>query len=339
MRVLVLGGAGYIGSVLCPYLRQRKDFVIVYDKFLYGSTKDKVEADLVIYGDICDAKKVKAAISQADVVVNLAAISNDPAADLDPRLTWDINFKANEKIAQFCRQANVRVIFASSCSVYGFSENEIFSENSQLYPVTLYAVTKMLSEKLYQEKDLDAVIFRLATVYGHSPKPRFDLVVNTMIGTSYFDGQLVVNGGDQWRPVVHVKDVAQAIYLAIHAKKFKHRIYNVGSNDQNFQIAELAKVICTYLPAVKLVHAAKNVDVRSYKVDFKKIQKDFNFKTKFTVGVAVKEINTTFITKEIINLEEDEYYRVKYLKKRLSHNIFKRQLEERYLRYMLTKQI
>lgn len=339
MKVLILGGAGYIGSVFAPYLQEKGDEVIIFDKFLYGSKRDKITSANMIYGDICNPADLKPLINQVDVVVNLAAISNDPASDLNPQLTWDINYKANEIIAKLAQDVNKRVIFASSCSVYGFTENGIFKENSQLSPVTLYAVTKMLSEILYLQKGQDAIVLRFATIYGHSPKPRFDLVVNTMIANSYFQNQITVNGGSQWRPVVHVKDVAQAIYLAIHVKNPKHRIYNVGANEQNYQIVQLAGLIAKYLPQVKVIHAKENTDSRSYKVDFTRAKQDLNFKTRYTVKDAAKEIYQAFEKGEITNLGDDEYYRVKYLKKRLKRNVIRRKLEERYLTYTFGKQI
>src|SRR3990167_6067024 len=175
MKVLVLGGSGYIGSVLSEYLKEKGDEVIVYDNYLY-------EAEKLSKDDIRDINRLIPVIEQADAVVNLAAISNDPASDLQPSLTWEVNYKANEVIAQMCQASNKRIIFASSCSMYGSSDNEM-TEESKLKPLTLYARTKMLSEELYLHKDVDSVILRLATVYGASPKPSFDLVVNTMIGT------------------------------------------------------------------------------------------------------------------------------------------------------------
>lgn len=339
MKVLILGGAGYIGSVLTPYLQEKGDEVNVLDKFLYGSTKNKSNSVNMKYGDVCNTTDLKSAIDKTDVIVNLAAISNDPASDLNPELTWDINYKANEFIAKLALEANKRVIFASSCSVYGFSENGTFKENSQLSPVTLYAVTKMLSEKLYLQKGQDAIILRFATVYGHSPKPRLDLVVNTMIGNSYVQSQILVNGGSQWRPIIHVKDVAHAIYLAIHVENPKHRVYNVGANEQNYQIAQLADLIAGYLPEVEVIHAKDTIDSRSYKVDFTRVKKDLNFETKYTVADAVKEIYQAFEKREITDLGDDEYYRVKYLRKQLKRNVIRRKLEERYLIYTFGKQL
>lgn len=326
MTVLILGGAGYIGSILSEYLKLRGDKTIIFDNFLYEKNRSKIRGEEIIIGDIRNIGDLLPAIERADAVVNLAAISNDPASDLQPKLTWDVNYKANETIAALCRSTGKRVIYASSCSVYGFADSGEFNEESQLNPVTLYARTKMLSESPYLQKDINGIVLRFATVYGHSPKPRFDLVVNTMIGTSYFQNKIVVNGGNQWRPVVHVKDVASSIYLALHTQKNQHQIYNVGSNDQNYQIATLADLIHQKLPDVEVVNKETNIDARSYKVNFSRIAKDLGFKVNYGVLNAVDEIYAAFKAGDIKNMDEDVYYRVKYLKKHINNGEIKRRL-------------
>lgn len=332
MKVLVLGGAGYIGSVLVPYLLGKGDTVSVMDNLLYERKRMPEFGCEFIKGDITNINDLLPAIAKVDAVINLAAISNDPASDLKPELTWEINYKANEMIAKLCQSTGKRVIYASSCSVYGFSENGVFTEDSKLGPVTLYAHTKMLSENYFLQKDIDGIVLRFATVYGYSAKPRFDLVVNTMIGASYFHKKIIVNGGDQWRPVVHVKDVAQAIYKSIHAVGPKHRVYNVGSNKQNYKIIDIARLIAKELDNREVIHKKDSVDGRSYKVDFTRIQKDLGFTTKYTIADTVKEFYKAFEKGEITGMEEDEYFRVKYLKKYVYTNSFIRKfIEKNYL--------
>lgn len=326
MKILVLGGAGYIGQVLCKYLKSSGDEVTILDNLLYEKGR-KIDGDFrFTHGDICNINDLLPAIEDADAIVNLAAISNDPASDLSPSLTWEVNYRANETIANLCRATGKRVVYASSCSVYGFADNGVFNEKSKPNPVSLYARTKMLSEKYYMDEDVDGVILRLATVYGDSPKPRFDLVVNTMIGTSFFEGQIVVNGGEQWRPVVHVLDVSRAIYLALHTKSPKHRVYNVGSNEQNFKISQLGGMISKYLPKVEFVHLLDNIDKRSYLVDFSRIKKDLNFKAKYSIGDAISELYGTFKAGKIKNMDEDEYFRVKYLKARIGSESYRKRV-------------
>lgn len=324
MKILVLGGAGYIGSVLCSYLNEKGNEVIVFDNFLYEKSFWRKQEPNVIKADIRNINELQPAIDRADAVVNLAAISNDPASDLQPKLTWQVNYKVNETIANLCRSSHKKVVYASSCSVYGFSNEGEFNEESKMGPVTLYARTKMLSEECYLDKNIDGIILRLATVYGHSPRPRFDLVVNTMIGTSYFQNKIVVNGGNQWRPVVHVKDVAQAIYLALTSKNHKYKIYNVGSNEQNYKISDLGYLIHKKVPQVKLIQNVSSIDNRSYKVNFDRIVKDLGFKAEYSIDDAVDELYEAFKSGNIKTMENDVYYRVKYLKKYTNNGEAKR---------------
>ncbi len=314
MKILVLGGAGYIGSVLTPHLLDKNDEVIVVDNLLYRPANKLDIRSHLIKGDVRDRSLLENLIPQVDAVVNLAALSNDPLSDLEPKLTLEINYDANKTIAKLCAKYGKRVVFASSCSVYGFSENHTFTEDSALGPVTLYAKTKMLSETFYTAPNVDAVVLRFATVYGMSPKPRFDLVVNTMTGTAYFNREITVNGGEQWRPLVHVKDVAHAIYLAIHSKNHTNRIFNIGSNHQNYQIKDLAVAIHGQMPHVKINSATNQVDKRSYKASFDRASNELGFKTSYDIKEAVQELLEVFDRKEITSLTDDVFYRIKYLK-------------------------
>lgn len=330
MKILILGGAGYIGSVLSNYLEEQGDEVIVFDSFLYEKNTDHLSKQKFIKGDIRYINDLLPAISQVDAVVNLAAISNDPASDLTPKLTWEINYKANKIISELCQGTHKRVVYASSCSVYGFSQEGEFNEESKMGPVTLYARTKMLSEKYFLQDNIDGIALRFATVYGHSPKPRFDLVVNTMVGNGHFNNKITVNGGDQWRPVVHVKDVSRAIHMALHIKNPKHRVYNVGSNEQNYKISQLGDIIGKEMPGVEVVHNTNSIDGRSYKVNFNRIKEDFGYETKYTIKDAVVELHKAFDDKSITNMSDDVYYRVKYLKKFTRNGEVKRSFFEQY---------
>ena len=288
MKILILGGAGYIGSTLSPYLHEQGHEVTILDSLLYEHiTRDFGHAKF-IKGDIRNINDLLPAITNADAVVNLAALSNDTTADLQPSVTWETNYKANELIAELCRVLRKRVIYASSCSVYGFAESGVFSEDSRLNPVTLYAQTKMLSEKYYLEDGVDAIILRFATVYGYTTKPRFELVVNAMIGTSFFDKKILVNGGEQWRPLVHVKDVARAIYLSIIAENPRYRVLNVGSNAQNFKIADLGNLIGSNLKDIEVIHNTESLDTRSYQADFSRIEWQLGFKAEYTIEHAIE---------------------------------------------------
>lgn len=261
MKVLVLGGAGYIGSVLCPYLKSKG-----YDVSIYDVKQNKEE-------DIRNLNKLIPALHKADAIIHLAGLPNDITSDKDPEITWNVNYTATDVIAKLSR--GKKIIYASSCSVYGFGKEE-FYEDSILNPQTLYGRTKKLSEELFT----DAVILRFATVYGYSPATRLDLVVNKMIFEALNSNEIIVNGGDQWRPIVHVKDVARAIEKGLSMERW---IYNVGSNSQNYQIKDIAEIIAKETGATIVPN--NTIDFRSYKVNFDR----FGLKTQYNVQDAIKE--------------------------------------------------
>lgn len=306
MKVLILGGAGYIGSVLTNYLKEKGDEVVIYDNFLYDKDSD-------IHSDILDINALVPAIQNSEAVVNLAGLSNDPTSDIKPEVTWKMNYLANQTITDLLKSSGKRVVYASSCSVYGFGDKE-FNELSKLHPVTLYARTKMLSEPLYLQKDMNSIVLRFATVYGMSPNPRLDLVVNTMIATAHFEKVVRVNGGNQWRPVIHVKDVAQAIWRSLH--NINNKVYNVGSNEQNYLISDLGEIISTSM-GVDLALNTDSPDNRSYKVNFDKI-KELGFEPLYDVYYAIDEFNEAFKNGVIKNMTDDKYFRINYLKKYVS---------------------
>lgn len=312
-KILILGGAGFIGSILSQTLHEQGDEVTIFDTLFFEPKARDFSPFRLVQDDIRKKEELEPEIKRADAVVNLAALSNDPVSDLDPQLTWDINHAANSVIAELCAKYGKRIVFASSCSVYGFGQ-ETFHEESETNPLSLYAKTKVLSEKIYEDKATDVVSLRFATAYGYTAKPRFDLVVNSMVGTAHFQGRLVVHGGSQWRPLVHVKDIARAIHLAIHAPTLPGRVYNIGSNEQNYQIIDLASHIIEFFPDAKLGREEENFDPRSYRVDFSKAEQELGFRAKHTIAEAVQEFQEAFRAGKIPSMNVDEYYRVKYLK-------------------------
>lgn len=329
-RILILGGAGFIGSALARELHRQGDEVTIFDTLFYEPAPRDFSPMRLVRGDIRSREDLEAEIERADAVVHLAALSNDPVADLDPELTWEINHRANSHIAELCARHGKRVIFASSCSVYGFArpqslrssvggqaESGIFNEESPLNPLSLYAQTKALSEKVYEEIGGDSVCLRLATAYGYSEKPRFDLVVNNMIGDAHFGRNITVHGGEQWRPLVHVRDIARAIILALRAEKLRNRVYNIGSNDQNFQIIDLARTIISHFPGATLGREDENLDPRSYRVDFSRAVQELGFQARYTIADSVKEFLEAFQLGKVPHMQNDEYYRVRYLKNNL----------------------
>ena len=301
MQVLVTGGGGYIGSVLVPRLLSEGYKVKVLDRFFFGKetlapvAKNK---NLTLIQD--DTRWFNPKIlKNVDVVMDLAALSNDPAGELDPKKTLEINFKGRARVAKLSKETGVkRYILASSCSIYGFREG-FLDERSPINPLTTYAKANRLAEisakKLANEK-FTVTMLRFATVFGFSPRMRFDLAVNGMVLGFFKNKQIpIMRDGTQWRPFIHVKDVAEAYVKIIQSSKDKinGEIFNVGSDEQNYQILPLAKEVAKSIkiPFKKMWYG--DPDSRSYKISFKKIRNVLGYKTKFTVSDGAKEIFTS----------------------------------------------
>ncbi|MBC7092098.1 MAG: NAD(P)-dependent oxidoreductase [Nitrososphaeria archaeon] len=297
MKVLVTGGAGYIGSVLVEMLLERGYKVKCLDRFFFGPTLSHLEGkkDLEIIKD--DIRWFNPSyLEDVDCVMDLAALSNDPAGELDPEKTMDINYRGRVRVATLAKKKGVeRYILASSCSIYGFQEGTV-NEESNINPLTTYAKANRLAEEgafeLADEK-FCVTALRQATVYGLSPRMRFDLVLNVMTLNMWKEGKLrIVGDGKQWRPLVYVKDTANAFIKTLEADKEKvnNQIFNVGSNEQNYQIIDLANIIADALKMELKYERYGDPDRRSYRVDFTKIKKTLNFTPKYDPTYAVVEI-------------------------------------------------
>jgi nucleoside-diphosphate-sugar epimerase len=300
-NVLVIGGAGYIGSVLCRDLIKKGYDVTVLDALLYGNDSIlgllKEQNFDFVKGDFRNIEDVIRSMQYADAVVHLGAIVGDPACALDEKLTLEINLAATRLIAETARGFGVqRFIFASTCSVYGASD-EILDEKSRLNPVSLYARTKIDSEKILlamNDNNFSPIILRFATVYGLSPRPRFDLVINLLAAKAVSEGSITIFGGNQWRPFIHVRDVSRAIIQCLEApiRNIKGQIFNVGSDEQNFRIRELGRIIETLIPGTNIIIKKEDQDRRNYRVSFKKIRKLIGFSTKYKIEDGILEIKS-----------------------------------------------
>jgi nucleoside-diphosphate-sugar epimerase len=221
----------------------------------------------------------------------------DPACSLDEKLTLEINLAATRMVAEAAQGCGVkRFIYASSCSVYGYSSN-ILDERSRLRPMSLYARAKIGSEQTLlalNGPDFHPVILRLATVYGLSPRPRFDLVVNLLAAKAVCDGEITIFGGEQWRPFVHVADVAQTIVLCLKAPliNVKARAFNVGTDEQNYTINQVGELVQRVIPEARLLNQGDGKDKRDYHVSFARIRRELGFKPRYTVEDGVNEIAT-----------------------------------------------
>jgi nucleoside-diphosphate-sugar epimerase len=294
--VLVVGGAGYIGSSLVRGLLADGYRVRVLDSLEFGDASIRAlyhNPDFeVVRGDFRCIEPVVRATQGVDAVIHLGGIVGDPACALDEDLTLETNLAATSLLAEVCRGAGIsRLLFASSCSVYGTAD-EMVDENSQLNPVSLYAATKVDSEKVLlaaRNQSLHPVIFRLATVFGWSHRPRFDLVVNLLTARAMNEGKITIYNGEQWRPFIHVEDVCRAFRMALVAplELVSGQIYNAGSSFMNFTLRQLADTIQQMEPNLD-VEYVDNDDLRNYRVSFERVRRDLGFQCHTSLEAGVR---------------------------------------------------
>ena len=297
MNLLITGGGGYLGCVLIPLLLEQGHNITCIDKLFFGEAPLKSFIDEIKFLNEDIRTFNPSILDDIDVCVNLAAISQpDQAEVINPKLFYEINHYGCLRLAKLCKKHNIkRFIFTSTCSVYGF-QNELMSEASAPKALEAYGKSKILAEQEIlplADDNFIVTILRPATMYGFSPKMRFDLVVNGMSWALYKFGKInVMRDGTQWRPNVHVKDVAILIgkLLDISENKIQREIFNVGSNEQNYQILPLAKMIGDSIEGSYELNWYGEPDTRSYKVDFSKLQNRLDFKIQYTVEDAVKKI-------------------------------------------------
>jgi nucleoside-diphosphate-sugar epimerase len=297
--VLLTGGAGYVGSHVARKLLKKGYKVTVFDKLLFGNAGIKNLLShknfRLIQDDIADVGAVIKAIADADSVIHLAGIVGDPASSLDPIQTMEENHFATKNLVDISRYYGVsRFVFASSCSVYG-SGKEILTENSKLQPVSLYAQSKLYSEReILSEKDKNfhPVILRFGTLYGLSPRMRFDLVANTMTVHATMNKRITVDGGGQWRPLLHVEDAASACVAALEAplEKVSGEIFNVGDTEENYTILEVANMVKKAIPQAHVTELNTVRDRRDYRVSFTKINRVVGWKAKRKLEEGIKEV-------------------------------------------------
>lgn len=330
-KILVTGGAGYVGNFVVRTLLEKGYYVKVLDSLLYGENglNSYINSPNVefIKGDITVSEDVDLAIKNCDGVIALAALVGDPACGLDERYTEKVNYHSTEILINSMQKNNItKVIFASSCSVYGSSESiKYLTEDSELNPVSLYAKTRIKSEDylLKHQDKIVPVILRLSTVFGLSPRMRYDLAINVMTAKAVYNNSVDVFGGNQWRPFVHVKDVASAFVLSLEAPDdlVKGEIFNVGSTDSNYQMDDVASIIKEEFPGLKINSATNFIDQRNYNVIFDKIHKKLNFKTRFSVRDGVREIKA-FLQQNTVDISDPVYSNYFTVKNLLSQERF-----------------
>jgi nucleoside-diphosphate-sugar epimerase len=322
--VLVVGGAGHLGSVLCRQLLDDGYRVRCLDILMFGDAPIRElynhERFELIEGDFRNVETVVKATVGTDAVVHLGAIVGDPACAVDEDYSVDVNYAATRMIREVCRGFGVRrFVFASTCSVYGAAASAI-DESSRLNPVSLYAQTKIDSESAIlslHDPTFSPTVLRLATVFGLSPRPRFDLAVNVITAMAVADGECAIFGGAQWRPFIHTTDVARAIARVLSAREevVAGEVFNVGDDQLNLQLSEVGDIVERLVPEAVVRREEDNVDRRDYRVSFKKIRDRLGFTCEVTVEDGVREIKQAIETGLIGDFRAAEFSNLNYLRR------------------------
>ena len=298
-RILIVGGAGYLGSALVPMLLNRGYAVRVLDSMLFGEQPLKPARNYAQFeltrGDVRDIQAVVQATKGCDAMIHLAAVVGDPACEENPMLAAEINRAATRMLIDVGRGYGVqRFLFASTCSVYGASEF-LMDEHAQVTPISLYAQTKVDSEQILldaKSTNFHPTVLRLATLFGLSPRRRFDLVVNLLTARAVRMGKITIFNGEQWRPFMHVYDAARAFVACLEMKNLdvvSGAVFNAGSNGLNHRLSEVAEKISQIVPNLE-VERVNNEDRRNYRVSFDKVHRRLGFLCEKSLEEGIQEM-------------------------------------------------
>jgi len=289
MKVLITGGAGYLGTVLIEELLKKNHQVKVIDNLMYGY-RDILKKTELINKDITNID-LESVVKDVDSVIHLAAIVGDLAVDLRKDYAIKLNFMTTEKLAKICKKLNKKFIFSSTCSVYGAQKSEKINEESELSPVSVYALTKVASEKSImnlKDNEFKPVIFRMGTLFGLSHRMRFDLVVNLFIAKAVQGEKITVFGGNQWRPFVHIRDVSKFYSNAL--EKDYSGIFNIGGF--NHRIIDIADIIKNEMKCEVEIRSELE-DKRNYMVSSEKAINSFGIDFEKDIKFATGEIKNS----------------------------------------------
>ncbi len=320
-KILITGGAGYVGSVLTPYLLKKGYEITVLDLMIYGNDVLKRDKKLsIINGDIRDINLLEKIIPGHDAIIHLACISNDPSFELNPDLGKSINFDAFEPLVNISKKSKIkRFINASTSSVYGIKKEKNVDETMELKPLTDYSKYKADCEKIldkFNDSSFCAVTLRPATVCGYSPRQRLDVIVNILTNLAYHKREISIFGGGQLRPNIHINDMIRAYELMLTSedKKISGKIFNVGF--ENRSVEEIARIVQDKVGKDVILNKTETNDNRSYHISSEKVKKELNFSCKFNISDAVSDLINKFENKVFKNpLTNERYFNIKTMKK------------------------
>lgn len=328
MRILVTGGAGYLGCPLTAQLLKAGCAVRLLDRFAYGEEPIAALRDHpafeAVQGDVRRLQDHPKLLDGVDAIVHLASLTNDPSCSLDEDMAEDVNVESARELAHQALQSGVRrFVLASTCSVYGQGVFELLDEHSSTHPVGPYGATSLRAEEALlslRNDRFEPVVARLGTLFGWSPRMRFDLAVNQMVATALQSGTIhVLGGGNQWRPFLHVDDAAAALRLLLNADgdRVAGEVFNVGDDALNCRIRDLADRVAAHFSAVEIDVARDDDDLRTFNVQFEKIRDRLGFRATVTIDEGIREVKRR-IEETGIDPSDERFFNVRTLRRLLA---------------------